>query len=58
MEVKVLDPQGNIVIERNYISEEKKNQSQFLLNEKEPGIYVVNVIIDGMVKVRKIRLKG
>lgn len=58
MEVKVLDPQGNVVIERNYISEEKKSQSQFLLNEKEPGIYVVNVIIDGMVKVRKIRLKG
>ena len=57
MEVKILDPQGNVVVERNYISEEKQNQSQFLLNEKEPGVYVVNVIIDGMVKVRKIRLK-
>ncbi len=58
MEVKILDTQGNVVVERNYNSEKKQNQSQFLLNEREPGVYVVNVIIDGMVKVRKIRLKG
>ena len=57
MEVKILDPQGNVVVERNYPSEEKNTQSNFSINEKEPGVYIVNVIIDGMVKVRKIRLK-
>ncbi len=57
MEVKILDSKGNVVVERNYTSEEKNTRSIFSINEKEPGIYIVNVIVDGMVKVRKIRLK-
>ncbi len=57
MEVKIFDTEGNVVVERNYSSEEKNTQYNFSINEKEPGIYIVNVIIDGMVKVRKVRLK-
>ena len=31
--------------------------SEFLLSENEPGVYIVNVIVDDIVKTRKIRLK-
>jgi len=57
MEVKIFDTLGNVLAERQYISSEKKTASQFLLNESEPGIYIVNIIVDGIVKTRKIRMK-
>ncbi|MCK4922014.1 MAG: T9SS type A sorting domain-containing protein [Bacteroidales bacterium] len=57
MEVKIFDTRGNMVAERQYIATEKKKESQFFLNKKESGVYIVNVIIDDVVKVRRIRMK-
>ena len=57
MEVKIFDTQGNMVAERQYIATEKKKESQFFLNESDPGVYIVNIIIDGIVKTSKIRMK-
>lgn len=57
MEVKIFDTLGNVLAERQYTGTEKKANSQFLLNDSEPGIYMVNIIIDGVVKTRKIRMK-
>ncbi|MCF8381852.1 MAG: T9SS type A sorting domain-containing protein [Bacteroidales bacterium] len=57
MEVKIFDTKGNMVAERQYFAIEKKTPSQFLLNESEPGVYIVNIIIDGIVKTRKMRMK-
>ncbi len=57
MEIKIFDTQGKMVAERHYFPQGKKVQSEFLLLENEPGVYIVNVIVDDIVKTRKIRLK-
>lgn len=57
MEVKILDTYGKTIVERQYFPQKKSNNSQFLLGESEPGVYMVNIIIDGMVKTRKLRIR-
>lgn len=57
MEIKIFDTQGKMVAERHYFPQEDRTQSTFLLTENEPGVYIVNIIIDDVVKTRKLRLK-
>lgn len=57
MEIKIFDTQGKMVAERHYLPAGKKAHSKFLLSENEPGVYIVNVIIDDVVKTRKVTFK-
>lgn len=57
MEIKIFDTEGKMVAERYYYPQPVKTRSKFLLSENEPGVYIVNIIIDDIVKTKKIRIK-
>lgn len=57
MEIKIFDIQGKMVAERHYFPGEPNSNSSFSIAENQPGIYIVNIIIDDIVKIRKMRLR-
>ena len=57
MEIQIFDTSGKIVAERHYFPNKSKSDTSRLLTEQEPGVYIVNIIIDDIVKTRKLRIR-
>ncbi len=56
MEIKIFDSKGEVMAERYYYPKDRRKETRFKLDGARAGIYVVNIIIEDVVKTARMRL--
>lgn len=57
MEIQIFDTKGKMVAERHYFPGKNKSEISYLIDNNKPGVYIVNILVDNIVKTRKMKLR-
>lgn len=54
MEIKVFDTRGKMIAERHFFPGRRRSESSYLISEAEPGVFIVSIMMDDIVKIKKL----
>jgi len=57
MEIQIFDNKGKMVADRHYFPRQTDSDTSEFIRTQKPGVYIINVLVDDIVKKRKLRLR-